>query len=159
MAEAQDNIDMMAPFREDICKWLNHHLNTKLQPATLIRELASGDHLCHLANVIDEAEQALRQDEQLNPHKDSVASPASHSASGASTPNCTPEHPVVATSVSRDPESDKVSPKSQRRATMRGTASRTGASPRTAGARTGSVGSNTLPTPRKSIGSRSAVLK
>lgn len=45
VVRAQDT-DMMAPFREDLCAWLNDLLGTTLEPVTLLRELANGEVLC-----------------------------------------------------------------------------------------------------------------
>lgn len=58
--------DQLIPFRADLCEWIGKMLSIKLEPDTLLRDLANGEKLCDLAMAIDRQERKLRQQEALN---------------------------------------------------------------------------------------------
>ena len=95
--------DQLAPFREDICKWINNmiHPEPKLEPGTLLRDLASGTKLLDLATAIDKQEVKTREHERQAAKagwgdKKAVSSPAARRKKPKASPNPKPKlnHPV-----------------------------------------------------------------
>jgi hypothetical protein len=90
--------DQLAPFREDICKWINTmiHPEPKLEPGTLLRDLASGNTLLDLATAIDKQEIKTREHEHLAAKagwgdKKLAASPAARRKKNKATPSPKPK--------------------------------------------------------------------
>ena len=67
LAEAQAESDATAPFRTDLCNWINGMCSPSepLEQKTMLRQLADGVLLVQLAGVIDKEEVALRRVDKL----------------------------------------------------------------------------------------------